>query len=352
MQLSELKIGYSPSSKTLLEPGDRRRFCSYFKVRNFTFHIADYNQQYDIVFLSYYHCDIPKWIEYKKKYGDKTRLIFEMVDSYLFESSNFKSAFRGVSKFIDGTSSKLYFDYKDAIIEIVKIADAVVCTTVEQRNELSKFNSNVHLLLDITEGEVLTQKRDFTVNGKLKIVWEGMAYTLHNMLIIKDVLNELEDKIELHIITDKMYYKYSKKYILKQTSDILQSVECSKSFYQWDQATLSETIVNCDLAIIPIDLSDAFASGKPENKLVLFWQHNIPVLTSATSSYVKAMNDAGLSRMFCSELNEWRNMILRYYNMNADERENIAKKGLDFAKSQHSLTVRLAQWDKCFISVL
>ena len=32
------------------------------------------------------------------------------------------------------------------------------------------------------------------------------------------------------------------------------------------------------MAIIPIDLTDAFARGKPENKLVMLWQLGMPVL--------------------------------------------------------------------------
>jgi hypothetical protein len=352
LELSKLKIGYSPSSKSLLEPGDRRRFVLYSKLRNFTFDIADYDKDFDIVFLSYYLCDIPKWIEYKRRRGNKTKLIFEMVDSYLFEPSNFKSMFRGLSKYLDGTSSKLYFDYKNAIIEIVKIADAVICTTIEQKNELEKYNSNIHLLLDLTEKEVLIQKEDFITHNKLKIVWEGMAYTLHNMLIIKDVLNELKDKIELHIITDEVYYKYSKKYFLRKTANILDSIECSKTFYEWNNTTFSKNIVDCDLAIIPIDLNDTFASGKPENKLILFWQHNIPVLTSGTPSYIKTMHEADLSGMHCMTPQYWLDKIMQYYKMPAIERSNMAKKGFDFAKSRHSLNVRMEQWDKCFMSVL
>jgi hypothetical protein len=351
LDLSDFRIGYSPSSKSLLESGDRRRFCSYSNHRNFSYEIADYNKEYDIVFLSYYLCDIPKWIEYKKKHGNKTKIIFELVDSYLFENNIFKLMFRGASKFIDGTYSKIYLDYKKAIIDIIKISDAVVCTTFEQKKEIEKYNKNVHILLDITEDDVFEKKNNFSVGNKLKLVWEGMPYTLNNLLVIKEVLEEMKDKIELHIITDELYHKYSKKYFLRKTEEIVRNIDCEKYFHKWDKSTFSSTIVSCDLAIIPIDMRNIFAAGKPENKLILFWQHQIPVITSNTPAYVKAMNAAGLEDMNCINNKAWLRAIKRYFSLSINERKNIINKSKLFINAHHSLEKRLALWDKCFESI-
>lgn len=352
LDFSKYRIGYSSSSKSLLESGDRRRFCSYSNHRNFNYEIADYNKEYDIVFLSYYLCDIPKWIEYKKKQGNKTKIIFEIVDSYLFENNIFKSIFRGVSKFIDGTYSKVYLDYKKAIIDIVKISDAVVCTTAEQKKELEKYNSNVHILLDITKDDISKQKNNFYIGNKLKLVWEGMPYTLQNLLILKKVFNEMRDEIELHVITDETYYKFSKKYILRNSANILSSIKCKKVFYKWEKSSLSENIINCDLAIIPIDLKNKFAAGKPENKLILFWQHSIPTLTSNTPAYTRTMKQIGLSNMTCDNPDEWGKAISNYMSSSVLQRVEISRKVTKFSNEYHSVEMRIKQWDACFSSVM
>jgi hypothetical protein len=69
------------------------------------------------------------------------------------------------------------------------------------------------------------------------------------------------------------------------------------------------------MAIIPIDLSDNFNAGKPENKLILLWKIGIPVITSATPAYVRAMQAENLD-MYCYTEKEWVDKILLYGNQN------------------------------------
>ena len=38
------------------------------------------------------------------------------------------------------------------------------------------------------------------------------------------------------------------------------------------------------------EFRDLFAAGKPENKLLLFWRMGMPVVTSASPAYVRAMS--------------------------------------------------------------
>ena len=71
----------------------------------------------------------------------------------------------------------------------------------------------------------------------------------------------------------------------------------SVKLHLWDESTCSDIIRNCDLAVIPIDLSDPFAFGKPENKLLLFWGMGMPVVTSAIPAYVRAMQAVGFREL-------------------------------------------------------
>lgn len=342
--LSELKIGYAPNSLDLQESGDRRRFCSYAKHKGFQFEIADVSKDYDIVFLTY-HCDIPKWIEYKKRRGSKTYLIYELVDSYLSEDRNYKSKLRGVLKYLDKSSSKLYKDYRTGIIELASIADAIVCTTQANKKLFSQYCPNVHVILDVVDEEVETKKQDFHINGKLKLVWEGQCVTVHNILQIADVLNELKEQVELHVITDPNYYRYSKKYIKRPTEEILAPVQCDKYFYKWETSTFSDRICEGDLAIIPIDMGNKMAVGKPENKLILFWNHRIPTMVSATPSYVETMDKAGLNGYLCSNAQDWKDNLKHYIELSSNDRNQQAEQACNFAATNHSKLVRFREWD-------
>ena len=39
-------------------------------------------------------------------------------------------------------------------------------------------------------------------SGKLRVVWEGQSTTLPNLQVIREPLNDLRDKVELHVVTD------------------------------------------------------------------------------------------------------------------------------------------------------
>ena len=339
-----LKIGYTPYSDDYSMPSDRRRFIGYAKYKGLNIEKADINKDYDIVFLTYIG-DLPQWIQKKKRDKDKFKLIFELQDSYLVEPISFKTIFRGLGKYLTGKSSKLYLDYKTLLKETCKIADAIVCTSEEQKEEILKYNSNVHICLDYFEDEIQSIKSDYSLKGeKLKLVWEGQAHTLHNLLVIKDVLNDLKDAVELHIITDLQRYRYANKYFKTDSTDILKKINCVKYFYSWDKSTFNQQIIDCDLAIIPIDTSNNLQKGKPENKLILFWLMGIPVLTSATPAYHRIMEKLGV-KLSLNNLEDWRKYMGDYKKFKKEDRQLLGNTCFQFAKQNYSREHITIMWD-------
>jgi hypothetical protein len=346
--LKDLKIGYTPYSKDFSRPGDRRRFVGYARHRGLNIEIADINQDYDIVFLTY-HGDIHKWIEKKKKGQHRFKLIFEIQDHYFAEQTSFKTHLRGFIKYIAGTSSKLYLDFKDLLKEACAIADAVVCTTEEQRNSILPYNKNVHICLDYFEDEIQTIKTDYALRGKkLKLVWEGLGLTVFNLLSIKDTLNTLKDEVELHIVTDPYTYKYANKYIKLETAAILKDIQCDKYFYDWDKSTFNQHIINCDLAIIPIYTDNGLQNGKPENKLILFWLMGMPVLTSSTPAYKRIMEKSDV-HFDIKHLEDWYTRIMRYKKLKDSNREKVGQRSLKFAKLNYGREAIGKMWDKAIV---
>ena len=87
MRINNIVIGYNPLSKNLSHPADRRRFIFFATYKNIKFEIADYNKKYDYVILTGLS-DFTLWKNY-----NKGKIIFELLDPYLFENSSYLKNF-------------------------------------------------------------------------------------------------------------------------------------------------------------------------------------------------------------------------------------------------------------------
>ncbi|HRE62398.1 MAG TPA: hypothetical protein PKU77_01330 [Ferruginibacter sp.] len=345
--MTDTKFGYWPYKQDYKTAGDRRRFIFYANEKNLQFETASLAKQYDIVYLTV-GCDIHQWIQYKKKYPS-TKIIFECIDSYSLEGFNLFSFLRGGVRFLKGRESKLYLNYKKALINMYRVADAVVCSTPIQKEYITRYNKNVHISLDYFEADIAHTKKQYETGKKLKLVWEGQSYTVNNLLAIKEVFRTLTDKVELHIITDSSIV-FPFEIFNKKTSDIVSKIPCTVFFHPWKINDFSKHITDADLAIIPIKNNDKLYWNKPENKLLLLWQMGVPVLTSNTPAYSRVMNEAGIAGL-CSSDNDWITKIEEFIKMNETQREAQAFKATNFLATHHSKEIILQKWDKIFQSV-
>ena len=345
---NEIRIAYRPYHKDCAVPGDRRRFIFFAKERKITFEIADPSKQYDIIYLTY-GCDLGRWIAYKKA-NPRTKIIYELIDSYLLEGAGLFTFFRGAVRFITKKESRLYLNYKNAIREMVSVCDAVVCSTPVQKEDISRFNNNIHISLDYFSNDISHHKTSFKSNGKLKLVWEGQSYTVKNLLAINDVLGKLQEETELHIITDPVI-KYPFGIFDKKTSRLLKDLKCKYYLHDWTRATFSAIISGADLAIIPISSKQKLMWNKPENKLLLLWEMGIPVLTSDTAAYKRVMDKAGLD-FYCRTPEEWIQKIKQYKDETEDQRRLNASIAAKYLLCYHNKELILENWDKIFESVL
>jgi glycosyltransferase involved in cell wall biosynthesis len=314
------------------------------------FETADINKEYDVVILTY-AVDIHKWLEKKRKAGDTLKLIFELQDNYLEEPISFKTIFRGFGKFLKGTNSNSYLNYKNLLREACKTADAVICSSEAQKMVISKYNDNVHICLDFFDKEITQVKADFRVGDKLKIAWEGQSGTIRNLNVLKKVFYELKNEIELHLITDLEYYRFSNGLIKSKSSGIIYWIRCTKIFQAWKKETFNQKVVDCDIALIPIDTTDAMKNGKSVNKLLLYWLMGIPVLTSATPAYRKAMVDSGVN-LAMEKHEDWCNALRQFKNASPEERAAIAAKGFEFVHQHYNPDRVAMMWESAIHSVM
>jgi hypothetical protein len=347
-KLSSARIGYVPLSESLNQPGDRRRFIFYAKSRNLSFEIADPSESYDVVILTQ-NADLTVWSGYDL---GGAKVVYDLIDSYLvIPKTNIKGWLRGPAKYLSGQARHLYLNHWKAIGSMCDRADAVICSTKEQQADIYEFCANVHIILDAQEEVVRKIKNNYTCLTSFRLVWEGLPQNLESLKLIAPVLEELslKHRIEFHIITDPYYKHFLGRYWSIDSREIVRRIHSVCVFHEWNRDTLADIICDSDLAVIPIDLNDLFARGKPENKLLLFWRMGMPVLVSATPSYSRTMRAAGLNDAVSS--NEAWLEKLSAFIQDESLRERAALLGKTHVDGYYSSISLCACWDQMFESL-
>jgi hypothetical protein len=345
VKLAEARISYAGYSRDFRAPGDRRRFVAYAGTRNLSFQYADLASDYDLALVTH-NGDIPGWTERKKR-NQSLKLVFELADSYFTRTGLAGRYLKGMARRALGIDNRLSPDFLRTLIVACELADAVICSTEEQAATISRYNPKVVTSFDWFGDEIGPPKSDYRRGEKLRLVWEGQSTTLSNLRSIRNVLNDLKDRVELHVATDPRVHRYFGRFLPHASEDLLRGLECDVHFHPWERATFSRHVTAADVALIPIDLANAFARGKPENKLVMLWQLGMPVLTSDTPAYCRAMDGAGLD-LICADSTDWRAKLERMIAASDEERERIARQGRAFAERAYSKDEFLKRFDRAF----
>lgn len=346
MNLRGARIGYAPLTPDLSGPGDRRRFAFYARRRELDFELADPDRDYDVVVVSE-NADPTIWARYRP---GSAKLVYDLVDSYLAVRGNdLRSRLRGPVKFVSREIRHPVLDYRRAIEAMCRRADAVVCTTVEQADDIRPLCPNVHVVLDAHGSLVRTTKTNYAVNGTVKIVWEGLPENLKSFAAIKPALDALAERadVSFHLITD-LHYQES-RFRRRDIKRLVDRYFREAYVYEWNEYMMSSVATACDLAVIPIPSDNPLYLGKPENKLLIFWRMGIPTIVSATPAYDRAMEACGLP-MACVTIDEWIAVLERYI---ADEsaRREAGRRGQLYAEANHGEEALLPRWDAVFESL-
>ena len=344
MSIKDLKIGYVPYLPDLSQPGDRRRFPFFAKRYDIKFEIAQFERNYDIILVTA-TSNLSKWLLYKKNHP-KTKFIFEMVDSLIFPSDKFDTLFKGTGKFLLRKEVSLYVNYKNLIIQWIKNADLVICSSNELKKNVEKWNTNVLLSRDYLQNEYKLAKTEYSINGKMKLLWEGQGVILSQFLFFKEMLQEINSFCELHIITTEKYPLFG-NLIHRDVEKMLKKLPIETTFHKWDIERNREIFSYCDCGIIPISPKNKLAWYKPANKLISFWFSGIPTVVSNTPAYSEIMNNAD-SYFYCSNIDEWVSKLNMIKNLTEEERKRIAMKNLAYASKNFSNEIIDMTWKNIF----
>jgi len=348
--LQRLKIGWATGGISLDHPAHRRTFLYYAKRRNIHFEVTnDVGKSYDIVYVSQ-GADITQWARY-----NRGKIIYEFSDAYFAESeqTTFKVIFRGLAKFVTRKHRHLKLSYRQALEDMLRRADAVLCGTAEQCTLIKQFCNNVHYIFAFQDDDLKAIKESYSASMPFNLVWEGLP-SLDGFVTINPVLAELKQRHDfaLHLVTDIKRGRYLNDYLPAHTKDKIEKMFPFKDvyLYEWNNHMFSRIVSQCDLGIIPIPMDKPFWVGKPANKLLLFWRMGVPTLTSATPAYKKIMDECGLD-MACNSLEEWAYKLEKYL-VDENARRDAGTRAKAFVEAEYGEEKLLALWDKAFISVL
>ncbi len=200
--------------------------------------------------------------------------------------------------------------------------------------------ANVHPILDFHTRLVREVKEDYTAGSPFRLVWEGLGENVRWFERIAPALAAVHaaHPVALHLITAIEYRQLAQRFWRRQTVRIAARFADDVRVHQWSEETLSAIATACDLAVIPLPLDRPLERGKPESKLVSFWRMGLPVVTSSTPSYVRAMAGAGQD-LHCETEWQWERGILRLIE---DERGCASRPVGAGGSSPSASTVRYA----------
>lgn len=331
----------------MTQPGDRRRFPYFAKRNQIPFEIANPSKEYNIILLTA-PSNLTQWLSYKKKYP-YTRFLFEMVDSLVFPSNLLMKIGKGPGRYFLGKENNLIFDYQEVLHRWIDLADGVICSNKSLQEYVKIRNNNVFLSPDYLESEYNIRKVDYSMSGKIKLVWEGLPSVLVHFLRFKKLLTELNSFCELHVISAARYPVIP--YLLHRSAEqYIKQLPIHTFFYPWDIQTHSQILSSCDVGIIPINREHIFAWNKPANKLVSFWFTGLPTLVSNTHAYVDMMDQAG-NQMYCASEEDWVKKLQELFDMGTKRRKEIADANFAFAKLNYSDSKLDKIWNNIFESI-
>ena len=345
-QLKSMRVGYTPYSRDLTQPTDRRRFPHYASLRGIDFELAEPHREYDLVVVTP-RADLEAWADYRP---GRAKVVYDMVDSYLeIPWYNPKALLRGTAKFAAGEASRPFYSYRRAILRVLARADAAVCATPEQALTIGRHCPNVHAIVDFL-GEVLRRvKTDYEAGSPFHLVWEGQGRNVRWFSEIRGALAEVGRRhpIVLHLITELEYHEFVERFWRRNTRRLAERYcDGDVRLYQWSKEMAAVIATACDLAVIPLPIGRSLETAKPENKLLAFWQLGLPTVTSSTPAYVRTMRNAGQAH-HCRSEPDWVATMLQLIEDDA-ARAEAGRGGRAFAERYCGEDTLLAAWDRVF----
>ena len=349
--MKKLRIGYVPNSKNFDAPGDRRRIVFWAKARGHEI-VTNLDDKFDVLVLSE-RSDLGFFVNSKIK----TPIVFDLVDGYLARESLARDWFRGTSKVVTRHLSGIPKPFTQFVQEMCTTASAVICSSPEQSELITKYSKNVHVILD-SHDEIPWlefQGKEDEMKTKRHLLWEGLPVTLGGVRTISSALIH-ENRAYgtgIKFVTNQGYHRLLGQYFPASTAKLLSNqlgpMNQDTELISWNIENLVSSAKASHAAIIPVVLSNRLQYFKPENRLLIMWKLALPTIVSATPSYTRVSNISG-SDIISKDNSEWVEKLKLLHNQ--DYAEDLVRRGQRYLKANHTKEILLLKWDNAIHSLL
>lgn len=351
-----IKVGYVPYSKNLQHPGDRRRLAAWSMDKGVELNVLNPLDS-DVLVLSN-AANFGYWIKRAKQ-----PVILDLVDGYLGEHpSLMRDIGRNILRSIKRTSDLKWFRYTNHLKDACLKSDAVIVASIEQKEIISHFNKNVHVILDdhseldpIEGGEDAADNIVPGINSRNYLFWEGFGYTLKHFQLIAHDLDEFlsQSGWGMYLLTTEEFPRWGGYIGSVKTRSLIEDwfprSNLSIEIIPWSIENVTKYAQKSSLAIIPIDSSDRFAALKSENKLLSMWHLGLPTLFSPIPSYSRVASEAQQEQ--ASVLNgHWLASLLRF-SASSSERSELNESSKIYIASHHTHQLLMKKWEVVLTSL-
>ena len=352
-----IRVGYVPYSKDLQHPADRRRLATWARDKGYQLNTNNPLDS-DILILSN-EANFGFWLKRAKQ-----PVIIDLVDGYLGENPNLiRDVLRNILRSVRGTSSLRWLTYTRHLRNACRQSTAIIVASPEQRKLVSKFNSNVFVILDDHSELNSDFQSTFQFNNasipqsrNRYIFWEGFGFTLKHFKFIAKDLDRFLDEYNwgMYLVTVEKFPRWGGYLGSIKTKELIAEIfpRSSKSIQiiPWSIDNLRIFSAKSEFAVIPISDTDEFAIMKSENKLLSMWHLRLPTIFSDIPSYNRVAI-AAKQESACVTGANWFEDLIRMTN-SGQELERMKRDGMKYINGTHLRAHLVDKWDEAINIVL
>lgn len=250
--------------------------------------------------------------------------------------------------------------YNSRLLLAISMADTVICTSETQASSLRHINpfcygiadcipQSDYLPLELASFNKLTAGKEIKTNtSSIRVVWEGTAWGMQLLNIVRSPLEELAYKhsnIELVCVMPRL--RPTPLFGLKDNVEILKKhFKLPATLYEWNQKTAGSMIRTCDISIAPMPVNNPFYQAKAFSKPLVYMSLGLPVVASGISSYKELIRD-GIDGLIAENEQDWfRHLDLLINDVNF--RIHLGKAGQLRANEFHATEIVAMKYSKIF----
>ena len=187
--------------------------------------------------------------------------------------------------------------FQKRLLRAVSRADSVICCSDAQAASLRHLNPFCEAIAEAipatdfppgpsTAAEALLEHK--RADNVVCLVWEGTAWGLQLLEIIREPLEELhiQSVMPLELVVAMPASRPTPFFGNTDNEAILQSrFRIPTRLYGWNQSTVGSLIRACDIGLAPMPTLNPFYRAKAYNKPAVYMHLGLPVVASAIPSY-------------------------------------------------------------------